>query len=41
MSDNHSVYLRKWEDVETPTAIVQIAHGMAEHIERYHGSHNF
>ncbi len=41
MSDNHSVYLRKWEDVETPTAIVQIAHGMAEHIERYHGLAQF
>ncbi|SER79937.1 Lysophospholipase, alpha-beta hydrolase superfamily [Gracilibacillus ureilyticus] len=35
MSDKTPVYLRIWDKVSHPRAIVQIAHGMAEHIERY------
>jgi alpha-beta hydrolase superfamily lysophospholipase len=36
-SDGAELHVMKWydESVETPKAIVQIAHGMAEHIERY------
>lgn len=33
--DNFKVFARKWVAEEKPRAIVQIAHGMAEHIERY------
>ena len=29
------VFLRIWDDVENPKAVVQIFHGMAEHSERY------
>lgn len=36
MSDNSEVYVKKWMKKEgTPKAIVQLSHGMAEHIERY------
>ncbi|MFC3041347.1 alpha/beta fold hydrolase [Virgibacillus xinjiangensis] len=36
MSDGAEVYVRKWYRPETkPKAIVQIAHGMVEHINRY------
>ncbi|ARK30891.1 alpha/beta hydrolase [Halalkalibacter krulwichiae] len=36
LSDGHEVYLWSWQD-ETiaPKAIIQLAHGMAEHSERY------
>ncbi len=34
--DNTSIYLKKWyNEIEHPRAIVQISHGMAEHIGRY------
>ncbi|THE10919.1 alpha/beta hydrolase [Bacillus timonensis] len=34
--DSVTIYCKKWENPEaTPKGIVQIAHGMAEHIERY------
>jgi len=37
MQDGAQIYLRKWIDPNIKArAIVQIAHGMAEHIERYH-----
>jgi len=36
MEDQIEVYVKKWEDENiVPHAIVQISHGMAEHIERY------
>lgn len=36
MSDGHQVYVCKWEEETVkPKAVVQIAHGMAEHIKRY------
>ncbi|MBB6451731.1 alpha-beta hydrolase superfamily lysophospholipase [Salirhabdus euzebyi] len=37
VDDGDKIFARKWieEDLETPKAIVQIAHGMAEHIKRY------
>jgi alpha-beta hydrolase superfamily lysophospholipase len=36
MSDNSEVYVKKWmKEKGTPKAIVQLSHGMAEHIERY------
>ncbi|HZH60967.1 MAG TPA: alpha/beta hydrolase [Metabacillus sp.] len=36
MSDAHQVYICKWEEnTVKPKAVVQIAHGMAEHIRRY------
>lgn len=34
-ADNHSVMLYTWDKVETPVAVVQIIHGMAEHLGRY------
>ncbi|MFT4417248.1 lysophospholipase [Fredinandcohnia humi] len=36
-SDGTKIYYKKWSDGnrETPKGIIQIAHGMAEHIERY------
>lgn len=34
-NDGIEVYAKKWITEEKPRAIVQIAHGMAEHIERY------
>ncbi|WP_066192455.1 alpha/beta hydrolase [Gracilibacillus phocaeensis] len=35
-SDQQRLYLKGWLTEEKPTAIIQIVHGMAEHIERYH-----
>ena len=36
MDDEVEVYVRRWEKADTtPSAILQIAHGMAEHVERY------
>jgi alpha-beta hydrolase superfamily lysophospholipase len=36
MSDNSEVYVKRWmKEGGTPKAIVQLSHGMAEHIERY------
>ncbi|MDR7003047.1 alpha/beta hydrolase [Neobacillus niacini] len=35
-NDDIKIHVSKWEGEERPWAIVQIAHGMAEHIERYH-----
>ncbi|KGA98978.1 alpha/beta hydrolase [Alkalihalobacillus alcalophilus ATCC 27647 = CGMCC 1.3604] len=35
INDGFKVFARKWVTEENPRAIVQIAHGMAEHIERY------
>lgn len=34
--DGKRIYAKKWFSEEKPRAILQIAHGMAEHIERYH-----
>lgn len=37
MSDGHDVFVKKWyEEKKEPTAILQLSHGMAEHIKRYH-----
>lgn len=33
--DGEEVFLRIWDEVENPKAVVQIFHGMAEHSERY------
>lgn len=33
--DNSEVYVRYWDECENPKAIIQISHGMAEHIARY------
>ncbi|UII57079.1 lysophospholipase [Cytobacillus spongiae] len=42
MSDGHEVFVSYWyQEGLKPKAIVQIAHGMAEHIERYHEFANF
>lgn len=36
-SDGQAVFIRKWHDqTKEPHAVIQIAHGMAEHSERYH-----
>lgn len=36
MSDGHNVFVTKWfEDTKEPRAILQLAHGMGEHIQRY------
>jgi alpha-beta hydrolase superfamily lysophospholipase len=36
MSDGHDVFVNKWYDEnEKPRAILQLSHGMAEHIKRY------
>ncbi|SDK05957.1 alpha/beta hydrolase [Sediminibacillus albus] len=35
-SDNQKIFVRKWHNTERrPSAIVQLSHGMAEHINRY------
>lgn len=34
-SDGKQISLKIWDDVETPRGVVQIVHGMAEHITRY------
>jgi alpha-beta hydrolase superfamily lysophospholipase len=36
MSDGKKIHVKKWDDVHEAIATVQIAHGMAEHITRYH-----
>lgn len=37
MSDQTEIYLKKWFDTNTkPKAIIQLSHGMVEHINRYH-----
>src|SRR5699024_10369190 len=34
--DNTTIYVKKWyKETQKPKAIIQIAHGMAEHIQRY------
>ncbi|WP_339227404.1 alpha/beta hydrolase [Oceanobacillus sp. FSL K6-2867] len=36
MNDETAVYVKKWyTENQTPKAIIQLAHGMVEHIERY------
>jgi len=41
-SDGQEVYIKKWLDQkQPPIAVVQIAHGMAEHSGRYHEFANF
>lgn len=41
-NDNYSFYYQQWENPSIePKAIVQIAHGMAEHIDRYDAFANF
>lgn len=35
VSDGHSLAFKKWDSVESPSGVVIILHGMAEHIERY------
>ncbi len=37
----HDIYYRVWEPVEAPRAILQISHGMCEHIGRYDGFARF
>lgn len=40
--DSVEIYVRKWEAPDNePKAIIQIAHGMMEHIGRYHDFANF
>ncbi|MGN8645354.1 lysophospholipase [Gracilibacillus sp. HCP3S3_G5_1] len=34
-ADQHELYVKCWHSTSSPKAIVQIAHGMVEHIERY------
>ncbi len=34
-NDQHKLHVKYWGNTTQPMAIVQIAHGMAEHIERY------
>src|SRR5690625_338357 len=42
MEDHVEVYVKKWfTEGEKPKAIVQIAHGMVEHIERYNDFANY
>lgn len=36
MDDGADIYVRWWKPENKPRAIIQLAHGMAEHIERYH-----
>lgn len=33
----HDIFYRVWEPAEAPRAILQISHGMCEHIDRYDG----
>ncbi|WP_138418399.1 alpha/beta fold hydrolase [Aquibacillus sediminis] len=36
VEDGHQIFLQRWRNPSTtPTCVVQIAHGMAEHIDRY------
>ncbi|WP_164219550.1 alpha/beta hydrolase [Virgibacillus sp. YIM 98842] len=42
MDDGAEVYVKKWDTAnKMPFAVVQIAHGMIEHIERYNDFANF
>ncbi|WAA13429.1 alpha/beta hydrolase [Fervidibacillus halotolerans] len=36
VDDGVEIFIKSWESTQKPKAIIQIAHGMAEHIERYH-----
>lgn len=36
MDDNHPIHIKSWLPNEEPKAIVQLAHGMVEHMNRYH-----
>lgn len=35
MEDNHPMYVSSWQPKQRPKAVIQIAHGMEEHIQRY------
>lgn len=35
MQDDTNVYVKQWSPKKTPVGIIQIAHGMVEHISRY------
>lgn len=35
MNDQVDVFVRQWTGVESPVGVLQLAHGMAEHSERY------
>ncbi|SFM21590.1 Lysophospholipase, alpha-beta hydrolase superfamily [Gracilibacillus orientalis] len=35
-NDQHELFVKHWQHTSSPKAIIQIAHGMVEHIERYH-----
>ncbi|RDW16575.1 lysophospholipase [Oceanobacillus arenosus] len=42
MIDDTKVYVKKWgTDIEQPKAIIQLAHGMVEHINRYNDFANY
>ncbi|WP_340002057.1 alpha/beta hydrolase [Oceanobacillus sp. FSL K6-0127] len=42
MEDNTAIYVKKWYTTDTtPKAVIQLAHGMVEHIERYHEFANY
>lgn len=41
MNDQVEIYVKRWKNTEPPKAIIQIAHGMAEHIERYDDFANY
>ncbi|WP_163579195.1 alpha/beta hydrolase [Gracilibacillus saliphilus] len=34
-TDDHELFVKRWQGRSSPKAIIQIAHGMVEHIERY------
>ncbi|WP_208588075.1 alpha/beta hydrolase [Gracilibacillus suaedae] len=34
-TDDHELFVKRWQSSSSPKAIIQIAHGMVEHIERY------
>ncbi|HBG10086.1 MAG: lysophospholipase [Limnochordia bacterium] len=36
VDDGSEIFVRKWNEVQQPQGMVQIAHGMAEHSGRYH-----
>src|SRR5699024_4715403 len=40
--DDTAIYVKKWyKETQKPKAIIQIAHGMAEHIQRYRPFSNY
>ncbi|MBP2078069.1 alpha/beta hydrolase [Oceanobacillus polygoni] len=42
MEDDTEIYIKKWFNAEsTPKAVIQLAHGMVEHIERYNEFANY